>query len=113
MFQIYQAVAPDPEMILSLARLLREKDITYHMYMFQGDLVEKLGDYVRRHKEVTTVVYDSSRTQESHSKDDTWRKVLDTICTRLSIPLITVFEKRRVKLATSAFRHMPPLHIFA
>ena len=95
-----QAVAPDPEMILSLARLLREKDIPYHMYMFQGDLVEKLGDYVRRHKEVTTVVYDSSRTQESHSKDDTWRKVLDTICTRLSIPLITVFEKRRVKLAT-------------
>ena len=95
-----QAVAPDPEMILSLARLLREKDIPYHIYMFQGDLVEKLGDYVRRHKEVTTVVYDSSRTQESHSKDDTWRKVLDTICTRLSIPLITVFEKRGVKLAT-------------
>jgi len=97
---ILRTAAPDPEMILNLAQLLRERDITYHMYMLQGDLVEKLGDYVRQHKEVTTVVYDSSRNVESHSKDDTWHKVLDTICTRLSIPLITVFEKRRVKLAT-------------
>jgi hypothetical protein len=94
-----QTAGPHPEMILNLAQFLREREITYHMYMLQGDLVEKLGDYVRQHKEVTTVVYDSSRNEESHSKDDTWHKLLDIICTRLSIPLITVFQKRTVKLA--------------
>jgi hypothetical protein len=94
-----QTAVPDPKMILNLTQFLREREITYHMYMLQGDLVEKLGDYVRQHKEVTTVVYDSSRNEESHSKDDTWHKLLDTICIRLSIPLITVFQKRTVELA--------------
>ncbi len=92
--------SPDAGKILELTQFLRYKEVTFHMYMLQGDFVEKLGDYVRSHKEVTTVVYDSPRIEETHSKDDTWHKVLDTICTRLSIPLITVFDKRQMKLAT-------------
>jgi hypothetical protein len=92
--------SPDAGKILELTQLLKYKEVTFHMYMLQGDFVEKLGDYVRSHKEVTTVVYDSPRIEETHSKDDTWHKVLDTICTRLSIPLITVFDKRQMKLAT-------------
>lgn len=95
-----QTGVSDTQKISELSQLLREKDVTYHMYILEGDIVEKLGDYVRQHKEVTTVVYDSPRIEESHSKDDTWHKVVDTICTRLSIPLITVFDKHRVKLAT-------------
>ena len=94
------AWSPDAGKILELTQFLRYKEVTFHMYMLQGDFVEKLGDYVRSHKEVTTVVYDSPRIEETHSKDDTWHKVLDTICTRLSIPLITVFDKRQMKLAT-------------
>lgn len=100
----HQKIVPtgvlDTEKISELSQLLREKDVAYHMYILEGEIVEKLGDYVRRHKEVTTVVYDSPRIEQSHSKDDTWHKVIDTICTRLSIPLITVFDKHRVKLAT-------------
>jgi len=95
-----QTEMSDIQKISEISQLLREKDVTYHMYILDGDIVEKLGDYVRRHKEVTTVVYDSPRIEERHSKDDTWHKVIDTICTRLSIPLITVFDKHRVKLAT-------------
>lgn len=92
--------SPDAGKILELTQFLKYKEVTFHMYMLQGDFVEKLGDYVRSHKEVTTVVYDSPRIEENHCKDDTWHKVLDTICTRLSIPLITVFDKRQMKLAT-------------
>jgi hypothetical protein len=92
--------SPDVGKILELTQFLKYKEVTFHMYMLQGDFVEKLGDYVRSHKEVTTVVYDSPRIEQTHSKDDTWHQVLDTICTRLSIPLITVFDKRQMKLAT-------------
>lgn len=86
--------------IPELTQFLKEKDVPYHMYMFRGDIVEKLGDYVRRHKEVTTVVYDSPINENKDSRGAKWHRVLDTICTRLSIPLITVFDKRRVKMAT-------------
>ncbi len=97
---IAQSAGPYAQKILELTRLLRDRGITYHMYTLDGDLVDKLGDYVRHHKDVTTVVYDSPRTEEIDSKDDTWHKVLDTICTRLSIPLITVFDKHKTKLTT-------------
>ncbi|MGC8659954.1 MAG: hypothetical protein ACP5U1_12855 [Desulfomonilaceae bacterium] len=91
---------PYAQKILELTRLLRDKEVDYHLYTLDGDLVEKLGEYVRNHKEITTVVYDSPRAEKTQSSDDTWHQVLDTVCKRFSIPLITVFDKRRVKLAT-------------
>lgn len=86
--------------IPELSQFLGDKNVQYRMYLFRGDIVEKLGDYVRRHKEVTTVVYDSPINENKDSRGAKWHRVLDTICTRLSIPLITVFDKRRVKMAT-------------
>ncbi len=86
--------------IPELSHFLGDKNVQYRMYLFRGDIVEKLGDYVRRHKEVTTVVYDSPMNENKDSRGAKWHRVLDTICTRLSIPLITVFDKRRVKMAT-------------
>lgn len=97
---IAQSAGPYAQKILELTRLLRDSGIIYHMYTLDGDLVDNLGDFVRHHKDVTTVVYDSPRAEEINSKDDTWHKVFDTICTRLSIPLITVFDKHKTKLAT-------------
>ncbi len=95
-----QSAGQYAQKILELTRLLRDRGITYHMYTLDGDLVKNLGNYVRYHKDITTVVYDSPRIDGVHSKDDIWHKVLDTICTRLSIPLITVFDKHRSKLTT-------------
>lgn len=97
---IAKEVGPYAQKILELTRLLRDREVDYHMYMLDGDLVEKLGEYVRSHKEITTVVYDSPRAEKTQSSDDTWHQVLDTVCKRFSIPLITVFDKRRIKLAT-------------
>jgi hypothetical protein len=86
--------------IPELLQILKDKEVPYHTYMFKGDIVEQLRDYVRRHKEVTTVVYDSPTTQNNDLRGATWHRVLETICKGLSVPLITVFDKRRVKMAT-------------
>jgi len=95
-----QRSLPGTVNITELTQFLAEKDVPYHMYILRGDIVEELGDYVRRHKEVTTVVYDSPISQNKHQSGSKWERVLDTVCNRLSIPLITVFDKRGVEVGT-------------
>ncbi|MFH0958074.1 MAG: hypothetical protein V1897_05145 [Pseudomonadota bacterium] len=87
--------------VAELTLFLRERNVQCQVHMFKGDIVENLGEYVRRHKEVTSVVYDAQIIPQKGSRaENKWHRVLETICRKLSIPLITVFDKRRVKMAT-------------
>ena len=80
--------------VQKLVLFLEQKDVQWKMHMLDGDIVENLEDYIRRHKRVTSVVYDSPTVPRKGQKvDSSWYRILDAICMKLSIPLITVFDK--------------------
>ena len=58
-----------------------------------GDVNQKLFNYAKRHKDVAVVVLDSPKMKAAPRRDGGWSGLAESLSRKLSIPLVTVFEK--------------------
>ncbi|MGB9618264.1 MAG: hypothetical protein ACPL7J_13155, partial [Desulfomonilaceae bacterium] len=55
-----------------------------------GDVNQKLINYAKRHNEVSMVILDSPKMRGASEHDRTWKKMIQDLAQKLSVPLITV-----------------------
>ncbi len=62
-----------------------------------GEVDSKLLNYVRRHREVSAIVFDSPETSSTKVEQTRSKGFLESLSKRLSVPLMAVLERRSVE----------------
>ncbi len=95
-----QSLAEGSHHIIGLARKLEESRVPFKVTVRFGDVNEKLENYTRRHKDVSTVVLDSAKARADSSDNGAWARVLENIAHQLSVPLVTVVPRNAATAPT-------------
>ena len=95
-----QLLAEGSHHIMGLVRKLEESRVNFKVTVKLGDINEKLTNYTKRRKDVSTVVLDSAKARADSSDNGAWARVLENIAHQLSVPLVTVVPRNAVTAPT-------------
>ncbi len=85
--------------IVNLLQRLERENIPFKITIRIGDVNQKLFNYAKRHKDVAVVVLDSPRAKAAPKSDRGWSGLAESLSRQLSIPLVTVFDKKAMSLS--------------
>jgi len=80
----------------NVVRFLQEaqqQGIPFKITLRLGDVNDKLIDYVKRHKDVAIVVFDSPRAGSTDGQSRNWRRLAERFSQKLAVPLVTIADR--------------------
>jgi nucleotide-binding universal stress UspA family protein len=72
---------------------VQKQGIPFKITLRLGDVNDKLINYVKRHKDVAIVVFDSPCAGSSDGRSRHWRKLVERFSQKLAVPLVTIAER--------------------
>ncbi|MGC8905810.1 MAG: universal stress protein [Desulfomonilaceae bacterium] len=85
-----QALSEVSENIVRLMQKVENGNVPVKVTIRLGDVNQKLINYAKRHNEVSMVILDSPKMRGASEHDRTWKKMIQDLAQKLSVPLITV-----------------------
>lgn len=95
-----QLLAEGSHRMLGLVRKLEDAKVPFKVTVRLGDVKEKLSNYAKRHKDVSTVILDSAKARADSGENGAWARVLENIAHQLSVPLVTVVSRNAITAPT-------------
>lgn len=85
-----RALSEVSENIVGLMKKVEDGNVPVKVTIRLGDVNQKLINYAKRHNEVSMVILDSPKMRGVSEHDRTWKKMIQDLAQKLSVPLITV-----------------------
>jgi hypothetical protein len=82
------------ERLMEMSRIAAQHGVPSANSALPGNSDKNLLDYIRRHKEISAVIYGSHDHERNVGRQSGLLSVLETIVEKFSIPLITVLRKQ-------------------